>query len=230
MEGGMGAGSIMQAGTAFWNLLASMRKQIEGAGQRWQGLKGLANLKQPQYEIDKNIQLNQQLAGQYASQGYGNQFLNLGGDMVERGLGSSINASLSSGQGLNNINNAYQTSTQAFQEFLMADAMQKSRNREVLMLANKDLAKENMKAFNWNSALPWQLDYNKFTNMVNAGMLNQNSGTEDTGSSMAQMGDAFGSFNQGGNMGGNSNQGNWGGGYGNGYGLDGSSYNYNNYG
>lgn len=209
-------GGAMQAGSAFGDFLSSIMRTVKGIGQEYQGLKGLSNLEQPQYQVDRNILQNKQLAGVYASQGFGNQFLNLGGDAIDRNLGSSINAYTSTGQGLNAVSGAQSNSNNAFQQLLMADAIQKGKNREVLMNANKDVAAENMKAFNYNQNLPWQLKYNQFSNMVNAGNLNQYRSSKDTGASGAAMGDAFSSFNYGGGMGGYGGYGGGGGQFGNG--------------
>lgn len=166
-------------------------KQFYGIMQLYQGMKGLKNLVRPEYQIDPNIKYNQQLAGQISSQGYGNAFLNNASDAINRNLGSTINAYTQTGQGLNAISGAQQNSNNAFQQLLMADAIQKSKNRDILMNANKDVSEENLRAFNWNKAIPYQLDYTKFTNMTNSGAQNIFGGQKGAAADYSAIGDAF---------------------------------------
>lgn len=186
----MGLESLSPVGLGI-DAASQLFRLIYGAGQMISGGKGLKDLQRPELTQDPFLKQNQLAAGQKSSSGYGDQFLNFGGDAIERNLGTSINAGLKTGEGLGFINNAAGTANNAFQQMLMADAMQKSRNQDALTEANKGLSEDRLRMFNWNSAIPYEQDFNKFTNQTNSGVQNLFGGAQGFGSSAIGFGDYF---------------------------------------
>ncbi len=160
-------------------------KSLYGLFQLLHSSKGLKNLQFPTTSVDPNILQNKMLAGQYASEGIPDSARNFAADAIDRNLGSSIGAGLASGQSVGFINNAAQGSNEAFQNLMMQDALQKSRNRETLLDANKQLADENLRVFNWNKVVPYEQKFNQFTNQTNAGAQNIFGGLQGFGADLA---------------------------------------------
>jgi len=149
-------------------------KTFYGLGQMIHGNKKLneSEANRPQYQIDPNIQYNQQLAGQMASEGLPSSAKNWYTDSIERGLGSTIQAAKDTGQGLGSITNSFGAANDSFRNLLAMDAEAKARNQSILMSANKDLALENLRAWDINKNIPFQQKYNRYTNQTNAGAQN----------------------------------------------------------
>ncbi len=156
------------------------------------------NQNRPQYQVDPNIQYNAQLAGQLASEGLPSSTKNFYGDQIERGLGSTITATLQGGGGLGYVNNAYQSSTDAFRQLLSMDAQQKLQNSQILMGAKKDLRDENLQAWNYNVNVPFQQQWNRYTNQTNSGAQNIFGGGQGLGADTLGLWDAFGNNKGGG--------------------------------
>ena len=180
-------------------------KTILGITQLIGGNKKLNNLEdnRPIYEQDKNILYNQKLSQQNASQGFGNQYLNLATDNINRNVGTTTNAFLKTGQGLNTVTNTFDQGNSDFMNMLMRDYEQKARNQEGLYRANKDVADENLRAFDYNKNIPYQQKYNRAVQQTNSGAENIFGGGNDL-ASMSQLFD-FGSMFGGGNKDGASN-------------------------
>ena len=185
MIGAIGAG-IAGASELF--------KLIYGIAQTAKGNKQLNQLEQtmPQYQQDQGILDNKNMAAQTASQGFGDATKNYYGDVIDRGLSSTIQAGLNTGQGLGFVNNAFSNANDAYRGFLAEDAQQKIRNQQVLFDANRDLRDENIRAFDYNENLPWQLKYNRATQKTNAGAQNIYGGGAGVGSSLMMLGDTLG--------------------------------------
>lgn len=180
-------------------------KTILGITQLIGGNKKLNNLEDNRhiYEQDKNILYNQKLSQQNASQGFGNQYLNLATDNINRNVGTTTNAFLKTGQGLNTVTNTFDQGNSDFMNMLMRDYEQKARNQEGLYRANKDVADENLRAFDYNKNIPYQQKYNRAVQQTNSGAENIFGGGNDL-ASMSQLFD-FGSMFGGGNKDGASN-------------------------
>ena len=104
----MGLESLNPIGMAIGGA-GELFKLIYGIQQMFHGNSQLNKLEanRPQYEIPQEYNYNQALAGQAASGGLPDSAKNFYADSIERGLGSTIGASLKTGQGLGAINNAY---------------------------------------------------------------------------------------------------------------------------
>jgi len=159
-------------------------KTFYGLGQMIHGNKKLNELEQnrPVYEVDPNIQYNQQFAGQLASQGLPSSAKNWYTDSIERGLGSTIQAGLASGQGLGNITNAFGSANDSFRNLLAMDAEQKMKNSQLLLDANKDLRDENLRAFDYNEAQKYGDAYKRYSQQTNSGAQNLYGGGNGLGS------------------------------------------------
>lgn len=166
-------------------------KTIYGVGQMIGGNKNLNQLEgnMPQYTVDSGIQDNANMAAQTASQGFGDATKNYYGNMIERGLGSTIQAGLQTGQGLEFVNNAFGGANDAFMNFLSQDAQQKLKNQEIFFNANKDLRDEKLRAWDYNENLPFQLKWNRATQQTNAGAQNMYGGAAGTASNLMGLGD-----------------------------------------
>ena len=173
-------------------------KLFYGVGQTISGNKKLNNLEdnRPIYNVDPSIKYNQQLAGQIASQGIPDSAKNWYTDSIERGLGSTINAGLSSGQGLGQITNAFGAANNSFRDLLAQDAMMKQKNQQILMEANKDLRDENLRAFDWNSAQKYADSYKRYSDQTNAGAQNIYGGGQGLGSMGQIWGDYYKNLDQ----------------------------------
>lgn len=169
-------------------------KLVYGLTQTIGGNKQLNQLEDsmPKYQIDKGITDNKNIAAQTASQGFGDATKNYYGDVIERGLGSTIQAGLQTGQGLEFVNNAFGNANDAYRSFLAQDAQQKIQNQQILFDANKDLRDENLRAFDYNENIPWQMKYNRATQKTNAGAQNIFGGGMGVGADVAGLGDAAG--------------------------------------
>ncbi len=177
------------------NPLSLLLGGISGLGQIGYGLfqtihgnHKLNQLQRPQYSPDENITFNRNLAAQNANTGLGDQSLQIATDAAERGLGTTVNAGLSTGQGLSGANRAYQNQIDSFKDLSFADAQQKMKNQEALMNANKDLSTENLRAFDYNKNQPYQLAYSKYTQQTNAGPQNIFGGLNQIGSMFSPFG------------------------------------------
>lgn len=173
-------------------------KTIFGISQMVKGNKDYRNLIQnvPQYQVDPNILYNQSLAQNIAQQGIPSQARNLYTENVERGLGSTLNAITQGGGGLNMANQVFQSGNDAFRKFLEMDAMQKLQNQETLMNANKDVREENLRAFQQNQMLPFQLKFQRSNQLSNAGTQNLFGGLQDLGKLGMGFGDMLGDILQ----------------------------------
>jgi len=171
--------------------IGELFKGIFGAYQMIHGNKKLNDLEanKPEYQIDPNIQYNQQFAGQLASQGIPDSAKNWYTDSIERGLGSTIQAAKETGQGLGSITTAFGSSNDAFRQLLALDAEQKQKNAQLLMGANKDMAAENLKAFDYNKNIPYQNAYNRWSSMTNSGATNIFGATQGLSSNGQMWGD-----------------------------------------
>jgi len=191
---------LLLAIPAIISAVTALYKAGSGIAQSSSGNKKLKELEgnMPSYEIDQSIVDNKNMAAQLASQGFGDATKNYYGDVIERGLGSTIQAGLQTGQGLEGITNAFGSANDAFRSFLLQDALQKIENQKILMDANRDLRDENIRAFDYNENIPWQLKYNRATQKTNAGMQNTYSGGKDTASSLMLLSDTLGNGSGGG--------------------------------
>jgi hypothetical protein len=174
---------------------ADLFKTIYGITQMFKGNNMYKDLMNniPQYEVDPNIQYNLSLAKNIAQQGIPSQARNLYTENVERGLGSTIAAMQQGGGGLNMLNQAYQSSTDAFRNFMMQDAQQKLANQQAVIQAGKDVRDENLRAFQQNEMLPFQLKYQRSNQLSNAGSQNIFGGMSGLGNTAFGFEDLFGS-------------------------------------
>lgn len=174
------------------NTATDLFKLFYGVGQTVSGNKKLNQLEEnrPQYLIDPNIQYNQQLAGQIASQGIPDSAKNWYTDSIERGLGSTINASLASGQGLGQITNAFGAANDSFRNLLAMDAEQKRKNQELLMQSGRELRDENLRAFDYNQAQPYADKYARYSAQTNSGATN----IYGAGQGLGSMGQIWGDY------------------------------------
>lgn len=163
---------------ALLGAIPALFKTIYGVGQTIGGNKNLKNLDRPTYEVSPEITQNRNLAGQIASQGLPDSSKNFYTDSIERGLGSTISSAERTGAGLGAVQDAYSTSTDAFRNLLALDANAKMKNQQVLMDANKDLADQKLRAFDYNQNIPYQQAYNKYTQQTNSGSQNIFGGLE----------------------------------------------------
>lgn len=173
-------------------------KMFYGVGQTISGNKKLNKLEdnRPVYNVDPNIQYNQQLAGQIASQGIPDSAKNWYTDSIERGLGSTINAGLSSGQGLGQITNAFGAANDSFRDLLAQDAMMKQKIQQILMEANRDVRDENLRSFDWNQAQKYGDLYKRYSDQTNAGAQNIYGGGQGLGSMGQIWGDYYKNLDQ----------------------------------
>lgn len=180
----MGLESLNPAGLAISGG-ADLLKSLYGVYQMIHGNSQLNKLQHPDYKPDQNILNNQKLAGSIASEGIPDSAKNFYSNQIDRGLGSGISATLQGGGGLGYINQLFQSSNDAYGSLMAKDAMQKLQNQQLLMGANKDVADENTKAFSWNKAVPYQLEYSKLVNQSNAGAENLFGGAKGIGTNFA---------------------------------------------
>lgn len=124
------------------------------------------------YQVDPNIKYNRDLAATMANEGLPSSAKNFYGDQIDRGLSSTISAIHGGGGNLGQINQSFGQSTDAFRNLMAMDAQQKQQNQLLLMNANKDLASENMKAWNYNVNIPQQLILGHFEKRRNQGPQN----------------------------------------------------------
>lgn len=183
----MGAESFTPVGIAI-DAATELFKLGYGGYQVIKGNKGLKDLERPYLGISPEIQQNRDLAGQIASQGYSDSAKNFATDSIERGLGSTISSAERTGQGLNSIQSAYSSSTDAFRNLLAMDAQQKLANQGVLMSANKDLADDKLRAWDYNVNQPFQTAFQKYTQMTNSGVQNIFGGAKGVGSALTSGG------------------------------------------
>jgi hypothetical protein len=174
---GGAAGGLLSAPGDIFNTIYGISQLISGNKHQKNLLEN-----RPQYNIDPNILYNQQLAGQTASEGLSTSAKNFYAENIDRGLGSSIQAGLASGQGLGVINQIYGQSNDAFRNLLAMDAQQKLDNQSALMGANKDLRDERLRSFDYNESQPWNLRYGQAVNQTNSGASNLTSGLKGLGS------------------------------------------------
>ncbi len=176
-------------------------KLVYGISQMFHGQHKLNQLEQnrPDYNIPQEIFNNQSAAGQYGSQGFGNNIENMFADQNNAGLGSSISAIEKGGGNLGDINKSFSSAQDSFKNFLMQDYAQKEQNRGLLTQANKDVAEQKLSKQDWEKFIPFQQDWTRFTNQTNSGATNAYNGSQDL-SALTQL------FNLlGGGGGGNSN-------------------------
>lgn len=171
---------------------AGALQSIYGLYEMLHGNKKLSELQRPTLTVDPLYKYNQQLAGQQASEGFSDSSKNFFANQIDRGLGSTINAALKTGEGLGTINNAFQSSNDAFQNLLAQDAIQKQKNQQILMGANKDLAEENLRAWDYNVNAPYQQAFAKYTQQTNSGAQNLFGGLKGIGADFTSGG--FDSF------------------------------------
>jgi hypothetical protein len=172
---------------------SNLFKLFYGVGQTISGNKKLNQLEdnRPIKTVDPNILYNQQLAGQIASQGIPDASKNFYTDSIERGLGSTIQASLDSGQGLNTINQSFGNANDSFRQLLSMDAEQRLKNQQVLMDANKEVRDENLRAWDWNEAQKYGDKYKRYSDQTNAGAQNIFGGGQGVGSDLQIWNDYY---------------------------------------
>lgn len=115
-------------------------KAIKGAGDSADAKRrGMYNLR-PTYDIAPEYFANQGIASNLAQGGLPDSTKNYYQTNAERGLGSSLSASLQTGGGVNSISDLYDKFDQNNRAIASADAQQKIENIKNLMAANNSLA------------------------------------------------------------------------------------------
>jgi len=169
-----------------------------GLYQLLHGNSQLNKLQRPEYQVDKGIQYNQQLAANNASFGLDDSSKQIATDAAERGLGTTVRSQFDTGQSLGAANRAYQTQVDSFKDLAIADYEAKQQKQSILAGANKDLADEQLRAFDYNKNQPYQLAYQKYTQQTNAGPQNIFGGLNQIGSMFTPFGNMFGNKNDSG--------------------------------
>jgi len=168
-EVGKAVGSTAAAGI---DTIGNIYTMIQGYKQLREAKKLKEGLVRPVYEPDQNILDNQEIQRSIASEGFAADERQAYYDQANRLFSSSIGAVKDFGggsTGLNVISDLYKSQLTGFGAILAADAAQHTKNFESLMTANKDVAAENLMAFDYNKNMPYQETVNTINDLKKSG-------------------------------------------------------------
>jgi len=162
---------------------ASLGKVAYGAVQAIRGNKKLNQLEKnrPQRTTDENILYNQKFAGVNAANGLGGGVINDYTNNINRTYASSINAILSGGGDINQVAELMSGTNNSFNQLMRMDAEAQLANQDKFIAANTALANENMANWDYNTNIPFQQKYARYTQRTNAGAQNINTGLDALG-------------------------------------------------
>lgn len=156
LESLMAGNPYVAAGQAALSTAAGVMQMIQAGKERREANRIQSQLVRPDYQIQQGVLDNQALAESLAGQGLSDQATEAYRSQADRKLGSSINALLMGGGGINNIADLYDTAQQGDMRLAMMEEEVRQKNLGTLMNQNQAMAGETEKQWMINKYAPYQ--------------------------------------------------------------------------